>query len=357
MPSDEKIIVGMSGGVDSAVAAYLLKQEGYDVTGVFMKNWDEKDESGECTASIDLEDVRNVCERINIPYYNVNFEKEYYDRVFSYFLNEYKRGRTPNPDVLCNSEIKFRAFLDYGLKLGAKMIATGHYVQTEKTIDGVWLKKGADKGKDQSYFLCMLSQEQISKAIFPVGNMQKSEVREIAQKLDLVVANKKDSTGICFIGERRFRDFLKTFIPAMPGDIMTKDNKKVGTHEGLMYYTLGQRRGLGIGGAGTGERWFVVDKDLHNNILYVIQGEGKELYSKALLATDMNFITKRPKDGKLKAKFRYRQPDQDVEAEFNENNAYVKFSQRQRAITPGQYVVFYDGEVCLGGGIIDEVEF
>jgi len=259
--------------------------------------------------------------------------------------------------VLCNSEIKFKAFLDYSLKLGAKMIATGHYVRTEKTCDGVYLKKGTDKSKDQSYFLCMLSQGQISKALFPVGDLKKSEVRKIANELSLSVANKKDSTGICFIGERRFRDFLKTFIPAMPGDIKTLDNKKVGTHEGLMYYTLGQRRGLGIGGAGTGERWFVVDKDLKNNILYVIQGEGKELYSKALKATDINFITKKPNDGKLKAKFRYRQPDQDITAEFDGEKAYVKFKERQRAVTPGQYVVFYDGEICLGGGIIDEVEF
>lgn len=355
---DDKIIVGMSGGVDSAVAAYLLKEQGYDVTGVFMKNWDEKDEFGECTAAADYDDVRSVCNLIGIPYFTVNFEKEYQERVFSYFLSEYKKGRTPNPDVLCNSEIKFKAFLDFCLKSGASMMATGHYVTTEKTQDGVLLKKGADPGKDQSYFLCMLNQQQVSKAIFPVGSMIKKDVRDCARKIGLSVSEKKDSTGICFIGERKFREFLKNYIAAQPGEIRTLDEKVVGRHEGLMYYTLGQRRGLGIGGAGNGERWFVVEKDLKKNVLYVVQGEDpKELYSKSLVATGSSFILGKPKNGEMKAKFRYRQPDQDVYAEFFEDKVYVKFKEKQRAVTPGQYAVFYDGDVCLGGACIDEVEY
>ena len=355
---NKHIIVGMSGGVDSAVAAYLLKRQGFKVTGVFMKNWDEKDEFGECSAAADLEDVRAVCETLEIPYYSVNFEKEYYERVFSYFLSEYEKGRTPNPDVLCNSEIKFKAFLELALKSGADYMATGHYVQREDTADGVLLKKGADKGKDQSYFLCMLNQRQLEKAVFPIGGLQKAQVRDTAHKLGLTVADKKDSTGICFIGERRFKEFLQNFLPAKPGEIRTLEGKLIGHHDGLMYYTIGQRRGLNIGGCGTGERWFVAKKDLEHNILYVVQGrKAPELFSHACKVSGINFISRRPGASvDLQAKFRYRQPDQKIHAEFSEDKAYLTFEEPQRAVTPGQYAVFYDGEICLGGGIIEEVE-
>lgn len=349
-----RVVCGMSGGVDSAVAAHLLKNQGYDVVGVFMKNW--QDDGQGCSAVADYEDVKSVCGAIGIPYYTVNFEQEYQERVFSYFLSEYKRGRTPNPDVLCNSEIKFAAFLEHAMKLGAEKLATGHYARAESGR----LYKAADLSKDQTYFLCMLSPKQIGSAIFPVGNLQKSEVRTIAEKLGLSVAHKKDSTGICFIGERKFRDFLSGFLPAQPGDIMTKSGRIVGRHQGVIYYTLGQRRGLGIGGvAGVpDDRWFVIDKDVENNILYVDQGEADTLYSKALRTSAFNYISARPEGSfECSAKFRYRQGDQRVRVTACEGGESIEFEQRQRAVTPGQYAVLYMGEECLGGGVIEQVYF
>ena len=344
----------MSGGVDSAVAAYLLKEQGYDVVGVFMKNW--QDDGQGCSAVADYEDVKSVCEAIGIPYYTVNFEQEYQERVFSYFLSEYKRGRTPNPDVLCNSEIKFAAFLDHAKRLGAERLATGHYAQSE----GGRLLKAADTGKDQTYFLCMLSNEQVGSALFPVGGLQKSEVRAIADRLGLSVAKKKDSTGICFIGERKFRKFLAGFLPAQPGDIVAPDSKVIGQHNGVIYYTLGQRRGLGIGGVkGTAdERWFVVSKDVEHNILHVDQGEADALYSKALRTSGFNYISARP-EGSFEccAKFRYRQGDQRVRVRAIDGGEVIEFKERQRAVTPGQYAVLYLGDECLGGGMIEEVYF
>ena len=359
----KRVIVGMSGGVDSAVSALLLKEQGYDVVGVFMKNWDDSADDAECPAAADYEDVRSVCDQIGIPYYTVNFENEYWERVFQYFLAEYKRGRTPNPDVLCNKEIKFAAFLDFAKKAGADYLATGHYARLESSKGITYLKKGLDAGKDQSYFLCMLSQNQIERAIFPIGGMQKADVRALADRAGLSVAKKKDSTGICFIGERKFKQFLQTYLPANPGDMKTVGGEVVGRHDGLMYYTLGQRRGLNIGGSkdGTGERWFVVEKDMQNNILYVSQGaESELLYSRALVMSGMNFISggSERKSFECGAKVRYRQPDQRGRVEKLGEALYrVEFEEKQRAVTPGQYCVLYDGDICLGGGVIDEVIF
>lgn len=352
----KKVIVGMSGGVDSAVSAYLLKEAGYDVIGVFMKNWDEEI-GGECTAERDFEDVRGTCDILDIPYYSVNFEKEYWDRVFKLFLDEYARGRTPNPDVLCNKEIKFNAFLDFAYKSGAEMFATGHYARLVKNDEGVFLRKAIDKNKDQTYFLCLLTQDQLKDVVFPIGDLEKSEVRVIADKLSLNVAKKKDSTGICFIGERKFKKFLENYLPAQPGDMMTTAGELIGRHDGLMYYTLGQRRGLNIGGRGTGERWFVVSKDLKNNILYVEQGSDNELlYSSALNTGSFNYINRViDKPCELKAKFRYRQPDQEVYVSPHNGCLNVEFKEKQRAVTPGQYCVLYDDDICIGGGVIEEV--
>ncbi len=351
-----RIVIGMSGGVDSAVAAAKLKQEGKEVVGVFMKNWDEESDSGECTATADFSDVKSVCEKIDIPYYTVNFQKEYYDRVFTYFLREYENGRTPNPDVMCNSEIKFDAFLNFAYQTGATEIATGHYARLDKS-DGIKLLKGKDLSKDQSYFLCMLTSKQLKDVQFPIGDIDKSEVRKIAQKLDLSVADKKDSTGICFIGERKFKDFLQEFLPAKPGEIRSIDGEYIGKHDGLMYYTLGQRRGLDIGGRGTGGRWFVVEKDLKNNILYVVQKDESALYSKALDAINFNWISGSNEASTFEcmAKFRYRQPDQKVLVHVNGDNVHMEFAEKQRAVTPGQFAVLYDGDICLGGGVIDNV--
>ncbi len=358
MEEKKRVIVGMSGGVDSAVAALMLKEQGYDVAGVFMKNWDDSAPDTECPAQADFDDVRNVCDHIKIPYYSVNFEKEYWDRVFSHFLEEYKAGRTPNPDVICNKEIKFAAFLDFAYGAGAKYLATGHYARQEISGGVAYLKKGLDQNKDQSYFLCMVTSEQIKNVIFPVGEINKDEVRKIAQDANLKVAKKKDSTGICFIGERKFKQFLQTYIPAQPGDIITTDGKVIGKHDGLMYYTLGQRRGLAIGGSkgGTGERWFVVKKDMENNVLYVHQGEDSELlYTKTLFMKDVNFISGEPaKKFACMAKVRYRQQDQQAYVAQTEENVWrVQFSENQRAVTPGQYCVLYDGDICLGGGVIE----
>ena len=349
------VVVGMSGGVDSAVAAYLLKQQGRNVVGIFMKNWEESDDSGVCTATEDYADVRSVCDTIGIPYYTVNFAHEYRDRVFRYFLDEYASGRTPNPDVLCNCEIKFKAFLEFALHTGASALATGHYCRLSEDRR---LLRGFDASKDQSYFLAGLTPLQLERVEFPVGSLLKKEVRQIALKQGFSNARKKDSTGICFIGERNFRQFLKQFLPAQQGEIVDEHGRHIGTHDGLMYYTLGQRRGLGIGGKsdGTGESWFVIGKDLKRNLLIVQQGEHEELFSKDLLSSRVNWITgSRPADHfRCTAKFRYRQPDQPVSVRMNQDgSAFVLFDQPQRAVTPGQWVVFYDGEECLGGAPIE----
>jgi len=309
-----RVVLGISGGVDSSVAGYLLKQQGYDVVGLFMVNWEEKD--GTCTAEIDYEDVKRVCNKLSIPYFSVNYAKEYYDRVFTYFLDEYKKGRTPNPDVLCNREIKFGPFLEQAKKLGADMIATGHYARKIEKDGKFYLAKAKDLSKDQSYFLNQLSQKQLASVVFPLEDIEKTQVREIAKKLELSTAEKKDSTGICFIGERNFKKFLKDFLPAKAGDIVDINGNVVGKHDGLMYYTLGQRRGLNIGGkaGGNGERWFVVEKDMKNNRLIVSQGEGEELFSDGLYASEFNWIPEIPSEKEFDcyAKFRYRQPDQEV---------------------------------------------
>ena len=354
------VVVGMSGGVDSSVVALKLKQQGYNVIGLFMKNWEETDANGHCTAEDDYDDVKRVCSLIGIPYYTVNFSKQYMDRVFSYFLDEYKRGRTPNPDVLCNREIKFGPFLEYAKMLGADYIATGHYAQVEHKDGLVYLKKAVDQNKDQTYFLNQLSQEQLKDVMFPIGDMLKPELREIAEKYNLATAHKKDSTGICFIGERNFKQFLKTYLPASSGDIVDiNTGKVVGHHDGLMYYTLGQRRGLGIGGV-KGEdanRWFVAKKDLNTNTLYVSNGLQDCLYSNGLISYKVNWIPKEPdkKEFDCFAKFRYRQEEQAVHVQILDNG-YVKvtFKEKQKAITEGQWVVFYDETYCLGGGIIEE---
>ncbi|AJY76108.1 tRNA 2-thiouridine(34) synthase MnmA [Paenibacillus beijingensis] len=359
--SQTRVVVGMSGGVDSSVTALLLKQQGYDVIGIFMKNWDETDENGVCSADEDAEDVRRVCEQIGIPYYTVNFEQAYYEKVFTYFLDEYKRGRTPNPDVMCNREIKFGDFLQKALGLGADYLATGHYARVVRDDSGeTKLLRGVDPGKDQTYFLSALNQKQLSKAMFPIGHLPKSEVRRIAEENGLATARKKDSTGVCFIGERNFKQFLSGYLPAQPGpmvDLRTGDTK--GRHDGLMYYTLGQRQGLGIGGSGTGQPWFVADKDLERNILYVVQGEDHpRLYSRGLTAAGVNWIAPERPQGPVRctAKFRYRQPDQGVTVTLDgSGGAEVVFDKPQKAVTPGQAVVFYDGDVCLGGGTIDRV--
>ncbi len=356
-----RIVVGMSGGVDSSVTALLLARQGFDVVGVFMKNWDETDESGVCTATQDFEDVRRVCDKIGIPYYAVNFEREYMDRVFAHFLAEYRRGRTPNPDVLCNREIKFKELLQRALAIGGETLATGHYARVAKAPDGCRLLRGADGDKDQSYFLHTIGQDALARAMFPLGEMTKAQVRDIARREGLPTATKKDSTGVCFIGERNFRAFLQQFLPAQPGEMRTSDGKLMGSHDGLMYYTIGQRHGLGIGGGqGTsGEPWFVVNKDLSTNTLYVAQGEHNPLlYADGLCASELTWI--RPRDAAPGTSFactvkcRYRQPDQAATVTvLDGGRLQVEFVRAQRAVTPGQSVVLYDGEECLGGAVID----
>lgn len=362
MQNKKTVVVGMSGGVDSSVAALLLKQQGYSVIGLFMNNWEEKSDTKECSSADDFDDVRRVCTKLHIPYYSINFSKEYMDKVFSTFLKEYRKGRTPNPDVLCNREIKFGPFLEHAKMLGADYIATGHYCKIESDGKHFFLKKAKDKSKDQSYFLNQLSQAQLSQVIFPLADIEKREVRKIALENDLENASKKDSTGICFIGERNFKNFLKKYLPANRGKIVDLDGKQVGEHDGVLYYTLGQRRGLNIGGkrGGSGERWFVVKKDVRKNELIVSQGSSDSLFSASLIAEEFNWIPLPPKEKTFHcfAKFRYRQPDQKVKVEVLENKKVkINFLQRQRAVTPGQYVVLYDeNENCLGGGIIDEVQ-
>lgn len=352
-----RVVVGLSGGVDSAVSAWLLKQQGYDVVGVFMKNWEEDDDNGICTAESDWRDVRDACDMIGIPYYAVNFAKEYRERVFSIFLSEYQKGRTPNPDVLCNREIKFKAFLDFAMELGAEKMATGHFVQTDEAGH---LLRGVDENKDQSYFLYMLHANQLQHAIFPVGGMTKPQVRQLAREIGLSVSEKKDSTGVCFIGERNFKEFLNHFLPAQPGDMVTPSGEVVGRHDGLMYYTLGQRRGLGIGGCGDGRSFFVVDKDLEHNRLIVAQGEDHPLlYCRGAVASQATFVDEELPEGvpcHVTAKFRYRQKDQPVTVIRQGEKLLFTFDEPQRAITPGQSAVLYDGERCLGGGILDEIE-
>ncbi|MDO4712148.1 MAG: tRNA 2-thiouridine(34) synthase MnmA [Peptostreptococcaceae bacterium] len=356
----KRVILGMSGGVDSSVSALLLKQQGYDVIGLFMKNWDEKDESGVCTATEDYLDVGRVASQLEIPYYTINFEKEYWDRVFTYFLKEYHAGRTPNPDVMCNTEIKFNAFLDYALKLEGDYIAMGHYARVEQRGDKFYLLRGMDRTKDQSYFLSRIGQRALSRTIFPIGNMPKSHVRELAQEYGLATANKKDSTGICFIGERDFDLFLDKYLLAKKGEIRSVEGKKLGEHHGLIHYTYGQRRGIGIGGVGTGEPWFVVGKDLEENILYVAQGEKHgSLFTKSLVADDMIWILEEPSDLPLRctAKFRYRQEDIPVTVtDHGDGSLKITYDHPVKAVTPGQVAVLYDGEVCLGGAIIQSAE-
>ncbi|MBI0110112.1 tRNA 2-thiouridine(34) synthase MnmA [Lactobacillus sp. W8093] len=359
--SKTRVVVGMSGGVDSSVSALLLKEQGYDVIGVFMKNWDDTDDSGVCTATDDYEDVKRVADQIGIPYYSINFEKEYWHRVFEYFLNEYKKGRTPNPDVMCNSQIKFKSFLEFALNLDADYIAMGHYAKTFKDKNGVThMMRPKDGNKDQTYFLSQLSQEQISRVLFPLANLTKPQVREIALKSGLATAKKKDSTGICFIGERNFRKFLSEFLPAQAGDMITPDGNVVGHHAGLMYYTIGQRSGLGLGSTKESTApWFVVGKDLQKNQLIVQQGyDSKLLYATELEASDMSFFTGQPEHDfeiHCTAKFRYRQPDVGVTVSYDaaNNKAKVYFDEPARAVTPGQALVLYQGEECLGGGNID----
>lgn len=357
-----KVVLGLSGGVDSSVAAYLLKEQGHDVIGVFMKNWDEKDENGRCTSDVDYADAQSVAAKLGIPFYGVNYAKEYYDRVFKYFLSEYEKGRTPNPDVLCNREIKFGPFLDFAMTIGADMIATGHYCKIVEKDGLKYLAKPKDLNKDQTYFLNQLSYAQLDKVLFPLADIEKPAVREIAGKLELSTAKKKDSTGICFIGERNFRNFLKNYLPNTPGDMVTPDGVKVGEHIGLMYYTLGQRKGLNIGGLKGFDngRWFVVDKDLKNNVLIVENGEDDKLYSTSCECNEFHFITKTPEEEEFSCmiKTRYRQPDQKAVARIDGNRLICKFEAPQRAVTPGQYLVVYsaDGSLCLGGGAIDVVE-
>ena len=357
----KRVVIGMSGGVDSSVAAIILKKQGYDVIGLFMRNWDSSmnnDFLGNpnlnepiCPQEQDYNDALKVCEKIGIPLHRVDFVKEYWDYVFTYFLEELKHGRTPNPDIMCNKYIKFDMFLKEAKKLGADYIATGHYA---RMINGE-LYRGVDNNKDQTYFLSQLSKEQLKDVLFPIGDLNKKEVRKIAEEYDLITAKKKDSTGICFIGERNFTKFLENYLPNQPGDILDiKTGKKVGEHIGLMYYTIGQRRGLNIGGSK--ERMFVVGKDLNKNVLYISYGDNEYLISDACIIDQVNFNTeKRPT--KCTAKFRYRQPDNDVTLDYLEDDTIkVCYPQGVKSVTPGQACVLYLGEQCLGGGIIKEVQ-
>ena len=355
----KRVILGLSGGVDSAVAAVLLKKAGADVHALHMTNWEDDD--GYCTAAQDLQDARGVCGQLDIPLHHANFARQYRDQVFEYFLDEYRKGRTPNPDVLCNREIKFGVFRDYAKRLGGDLLATGHYARTG-TVDGHGaLFKAADKNKDQSYFLHAVSAEALAETVFPLGDLQKTEARRIARDAGLSIHDKKDSTGICFIGERPFREFLSTYLPANPGPIRTPGGEELGRHLGLMYYTLGQRQGLGIGGRQDrgGEPWYVVAKDLEENALIVAQGEHERLFSQCLIATDASWIGAPPAgldDGlRRKAKIRYRQDDQDCNVvSLGHSSLDVAFDLKQKAVAPGQFVVFYQGDQCLGGAVIDQ---
>ncbi len=355
----QRVIVGMSGGVDSSVAACLLLQQGHEVHGLFMKNWEGDDTDQQCAAAEDFQDAKEVCARLDIPLHAANFSGEYWERVFSYFLEEYRAGRTPNPDVLCNKEIKFKSFLDHALQLGADRIATGHYARTLQRDDGFHLLKARDLNKDQSYFLYTLGQAQLAKTIFPLGELTKPEVRAIAARHGFVNAAKKDSTGICFIGERNFKNFLARYLPAQPGEIRGVEGALLGRHDGLMYYTLGQRQGLGIGGrrGGSAEAWYVVGKDMVHNVLMVAQGhDHPRLFSQALTASDLSWVAGIAPQTPLScmAKTRYRQSDQSCTiTEIKNGVGQVTFEEPQWAVTPGQSVVFYQGAECLGGGVIE----
>ncbi|HDR1156872.1 TPA: tRNA 2-thiouridine(34) synthase MnmA [Pasteurella multocida] len=356
----KKVICGMSGGVDSSVSAFILQQQGYQVEGLFMKNWEEDDDTDYCTAAADLADAQAVCDKLGIKLHKINFAAEYWDNVFEHFLQEYKAGRTPNPDILCNKEIKFKAFLDYAAEdLGADYIATGHYVRRGEKDEQCQLLRGLDNNKDQSYFLYTLSKDQVAQSLFPVGEIEKPIVRAIAEDLGLATAKKKDSTGICFIGERKFKDFLARYLPAQPGEIRTVEGKVVGRHDGLMYHTLGQRKGLGIGGVkGMGEDpFYVVEKDLVNNVLVVAQGhDNSALLSSGLIASQLHWVDRQPirQPVRCTVKTRYRQEDIPCEIQpINDETIRVVFDEPQIAVTPGQSAVFYQGEICLGGGVIE----
>ena len=357
----KKVICGMSGGVDSSVSAFILQQQGYQVEGLFMKNWEEDDDTDYCTAAADLADAQAVCDKLGIKLHKINFAAEYWDNVFEHFLSEYKAGRTPNPDILCNKEIKFKAFLEYAAEdLGANYIATGHYVRRRGSDDNAQLLRGLDANKDQSYFLYTLSSKQVGQSLFPVGDIEKPIVRAIAEELGLITAKKKDSTGICFIGERKFKDFLARYLPAQPGNIRTVEGDIIGRHDGLMYHTLGQRKGLGIGGVkGAGEEaWYVVEKDLVNNELIVAQGhDHSALLSTGLIAQQLHWVDRQPIREPLRCtvKTRYRQTDVPCTIEpIDDESIKVIFDEPQIAVTPGQSAVFYLDEVCLGGGIIEQ---
>jgi tRNA-specific 2-thiouridylase len=353
-----KVVIGMSGGVDSSVAAWLLKEQGYDVLGLFMKNWEDDDDDDYCTTREDLIDAVSVADIIGIDMEAVNFSKEYKDRVFENFLSEYRAGRTPNPDVLCNAEIKFRCFLDHALALGAERIATGHYARVREDDGTFRLLKAADLSKDQSYFLYRLNQAQLSKSLFPLGHMLKKDARALAKKIGLPVHDKKDSTGICFIGERPFRQFLSRYMPTQPGEMVDERGQVVGRHMGLMFYTIGQRKGLGIGGSqdGNGQPWFVTAKDLDANRLMVVQGhDHPHLLARALAAEDLTWTDDQPPstDCQYAAKTRYRQQDAPCSVTgISTERCKVLFDEPQWAVTPGQSLVMYQGDVCLGGGII-----
>ncbi len=350
----------MSGGVDSSVSALLLKNQGYQVEGLFMKNWNEDDGTEYCTAMTDLMDAAAVCQKLDIHLHTANFAGEYWDNVFEHFLAEYKAGRTPNPDILCNREIKFKVFLDYAEKLGADYIATGHYAKTRVENGHTYLVKGMDPNKDQSYFLHAVGETEFSRTLFPIGDIEKPLVRKIAEENDLVTANKKDSTGICFIGERRFKDFLQNYLPAQPGRIIDDSGTELGEHQGLMYHTIGQRQGLGIGGISGGKEdpWYVAQKDLENNTLVVVQGgQHPLLFTSNLTAEQVHWIKGIPPKSPFKcsAKVRYRQQDQACQLNIQDDGTIaVQFEQAQRAVTPGQSVVFYDNDICLGGGVISQ---
>lgn len=358
MTTGSTVIVGMSGGVDSSVAALLLQQQGYAVEGLFMKNWDEDDGTEYCTAKDDLADAQSVADTLGIHLHTANFAAEYWDNVFEHFLREYRAGRTPNPDILCNREIKFKAFLDYALELGADAIATGHYSRRGETDGKGTLLKGLDGNKDQSYFLHAVGHWELERSLFPLGDIEKPLVRELARQHGLATSDKKDSTGICFIGERRFKDFLQQYLPAQPGEIRDLDDRILGDHQGLMYHTIGQRQGLGIGGlSGHGhEPWYVVAKELESNTLRVAQGgQHPALYASALQLGEIHWVAGEPPELPLhcSAKTRYRQPDQACTLHKMNTGYRVDFAEPQRAITPGQSAVFYSGDLCLGGGVIE----
>lgn len=355
--SRQHVIVGMSGGVDSSVAAFLLKEAGYHVEGIFMKNWEGDDTDTYCPAAQDIADAQAICDLLQIDLHLVNFADTYWERVFSHFLDEYRAGRTPNPDILCNKEIKFKAFLDYAKQRGADFIATGHYVRSAQNAAGAQLLKGTDPQKDQSYFLYALNADQVAQSLFPVGDLPKSRVRAIAEKLGFKNHAKKDSTGICFIGERKFKTFLNEYLPAQPGFIRTEYGDIIGQHDGLMFYTIGQRQGLNIGGKkGKAELpWYVAEKDIQTNTLIVVQGDDHPaLFKQSLISRSIHWINQ-PKDlpYRASAKTRYRQPDQACLIEAIDDYFRITFDQPQRAVTPGQSIVFYQDDICLGGGIIE----